>query len=100
MEDNKGITDDDIREDLGEDNEKYLHLCVNSVMAQKTGRHLIWHLLSDFKVYNDPFNENPIILSRNVGIMGAGLKLLKLILSECPDKYEVMFAEHKYIEEE
>ena len=78
----------------------YLSLCAKDVMGMKSGRHFVWNLLVEYKVFQDGFHQDPIILARNTGIRGAGLLLYKLILAECPEQNEIMFAEHRYIEEE
>ncbi|MAE50083.1 hypothetical protein CMI48_05095 [Candidatus Pacearchaeota archaeon] len=72
----------------------------NEVMGLKAGRHFVWEMLADCGVYQDGFNDNPYVHARNSGMKRIGLRLLHKILSACPDKHEMMFAEHKYIEEE
>ncbi len=78
----------------------YSALSVKTVMDSKVGRHFVWELLSDCRVFHDGFNENPIVLARNTGVRTAGLMLLNKVLAASPTEYELMFAEHKYVEEE
>ncbi len=72
-----------------------MHFMVDSTMAHKAGRDLVWELLARYGVYRSDFDENPITMAKNVGMSEAGLILLDLILSECPDKHDLMFAEHR-----
>lgn len=99
MEDNEGIKGQDVeikkQEERAELDALLVSAFVTSVMGMKPGRDFVWHLLAEYGVFQDPFNENPITMARTVGFKGAGLTLLKLILSECPDKYTLMFAENK-----
>ena len=99
MEDNKGIEEKDEEIKKQEERAKLDALLVSafvgSVMDMKPGRDFVWYLLAEYGAFQDPFNENPITMARTVGFKGAGLMLLKLILSECPDKYTLMFTENK-----
>jgi|TARA_R100001530_G_C4315207_1_gene154153 hypothetical protein len=72
---------------------------VLEVMDTKGGRHFVWVILSECGVYRDGFDSDPYIHARNAGNQSAGLRLLHKILTVCPKKHELMFAEHKYQEE-
>lgn len=102
MEDNKGIANEskEFKKQEEQTNTEALKISifVSDTMAIRAGRDFVWHLLENYRVFDDGFSENPIVLARNTGVRGAGLLLLNLILSECPDRYELMFAEHKYKE--
>lgn len=104
MEDNEGIPEQD--EEVKEQEKKakedalYSKVCVTDVMSIKTGRDFVWELLTDCGVYQDGFNADPYVHARNAGRKSAGLQILHKILSACPDKHELMFAEHKYKEKE
>jgi len=76
-----------------------LHFMVDSTMSHKAGRDFVWELLARYGVYQDSFDENPIIMARKVGLAGAGLILLDLILSACPEKHDMMNAEHRLMGE-
>ncbi len=104
MEDNVGIPEKDKKSEEQRKEEKaealWLSTCIKDVMDRKTGRHFVWYLLGECKVFQDIFSDNAIVLARYTGLRGAGLMLLKLILSTCPEKYELMFSEHKYKEKD
>ncbi len=103
MDDNEGIKGKDEEIKKQEEQAKFealrISVFVSNTMNEKSGRDFVWHLLTEYGVFQDPFNENAIAMARDVGVKGAGLMLLKLILSECPDKYNLMFTEHKLKEE-
>lgn len=99
VKDNMGIEAEDSTQSEEEKVEAATLNCMtNDVMSSRSGRDFVWMLLSKYGVYQDSFDQNAIIMARNVGVKGAGLILLDLILSECPDKHNLMFAEHKYKE--
>ncbi len=104
MEDNLGIQEeeDKTEEQVKKEKEEALWLgtCIKDVMERKTGRHFIWHLIGECKVFQDVFSDNAIVLARHTGLRGAGLMILQLTLSTCPEKYELMFNEHKYKEKD
>lgn len=77
----------------------FSRICLETVMSTSNGRHFIWEILSDCGIYVDGFSPDPYIHARSSGARRIGLKLLQRILGECPGAHELMFAEHKYKEE-
>ncbi len=73
----------------------YSKICVQEVMNNKMGRHFVWEELTKCGVYQEGFNADPYVHARNAGLKSAGLQLLDKILKDCPERYQLMFAEHE-----
>lgn len=100
IKENLGIEDDQVEPTEEEKAAAArLHFMVDATMSYKPGRDFVWELLSRYGVYRSNFDENPMAMARNVGMADAGLILLDLILSACPEKHDMMFAEHRRVEE-
>lgn len=63
------------------------------MMGHRSGRHLAWHLLSQYGVFSEGFSENPQVLARASGRRSAGLQLMQLIDAFAPEKYAKMMDE-------
>lgn len=63
------------------------------MMGHRSGRHLAWHLLSQYGVFSEGFSENPQVLARSSGRRSAGLQLMQLIDAFAPEKYAKMMDE-------
>lgn len=63
------------------------------MMGHRSGRHLVWHLLSQYGVFSEGFSENPQVLARSSGRRSAGLQLMQLIDAFAPEKYAKMMDE-------
>lgn len=102
MEDNAGIyeTPKEILEQREQAKLEAIKLSafVTGIMSNKNGRDFVWHLLNEFGLYRSPFDINSNQMARRVGYQEAGQYLVQLILLECPQEYELMFAENKYKE--
>lgn len=105
MEDNEGIVEknEEIkrREEQAKADEDYLSLCVQDVMALKTGRHFaLWLLEGCGHLYENVFDSDPYLHAYNSGRKALVIELRKRIISDCAENYYTMLLEHKYKEEE
>lgn len=86
-EDEQILTDEDAASKLAAER---LRRSVLYMMGNRSGRHLVWHLLSQFGVFHEGFSENPQVLARASGRRSAGLQLLQMIDEFAPEKYAKM----------
>ncbi len=100
MSDNVGMTDEEIeKQEKNKKERKHFEsmsrLDLDVVMSSPNGRGMMWELLEDCGVLRDNFIAEPYENAYRCGIRSIGLKWMGRILSECPEKYKIMGAEHK-----
>lgn len=65
------------------------------LMGSKRGRRIAWKQLDRAGVFRLSFNTNSMQMAFNEGNRNAGLQLLAMINTHCPEQYQAMLEEQK-----
>lgn len=66
---------------------------VRAVMATYEGRRLAWYLLNQFGIYRISYSHEALAMAFNEGRRSAGLQLMDMLTTHCPEQYAKMTAE-------
>jgi hypothetical protein len=66
------------------------------LMSQKRGRRVVHRTLAHAGMYRSGFSESASVMSFNEGQRNTGLRLVALLIAECPEDYLAMLKE-KYV---
>lgn len=65
------------------------------LMGSKRGRRIVWGLLERAGVFRLTFNTNAMTMAFQEGCRNAGLYLIAMINTHCPEQYQAMLQEQK-----
>ena len=65
------------------------------LMSSKRGRRIVWGLLERAGVFRLSFNTNAMQMAFSEGGRNAGLYLVAMINTHCPEQYQAMLQEQK-----
>lgn len=66
---------------------------VRALMAVRSSRRVIWHLLGQCGIFRTSLNSDAIQMAANEGMRQIGLQVMDLISLHCPEMYEKMARE-------
>lgn len=68
---------------------------IKGVMSMASGRSVVMSFLEICSVFQDPFDENALVMARRVGAQNPGRWLILQLEKACPELYNEMFLEHR-----
>lgn len=64
-----------------------------AVMGTPEGRNFVWHLLGQAGIYRSSFNPEALAMAYSEGRRNAGLQLMDILMTHCPEQYVKMTTE-------